>query len=306
MNSIIHKGLLKACRKSYRAYRHANFVVDAGSLRIPIVNGTGMDNLSYRSAQFARVLHAALGLNLSGHVVDIGANIGQLLLNLAEIDRSRAYIGIEPLPSAANYVQRLITENSLKAHSVIAIALGDQCGTARIRFNDEHDVSATLSDSNRPSGMYRYERLIGTLTGDIVFKDLPSIAFVKLDVEGTEINVLRGMTSTLAAHRCPILMEVMPYSYFVDGTFDRNYFGNISEAEARRVAESRRQHCSDLEVFFRDIDYQFFSCSPDGNTSQVCTLDRGSANWKDRGTDFLMVPAELSDQFQLSLSQSWH
>lgn len=294
---LIHKGLLKACHKSYRAYRLANFVVTANSFRIPIVNATGIDNLSYRCAQFERVLRVALELNPSGHVIDIGANIGQLLLNLAEIDRKRAYIGIEPLPSASSYVQRLIAENSLTAHSVIPIALGDQCGIARIRFNDEYDASATLSDSNRPSGMYRHAQSVGVLTGDLVFKDLASIAFIKLDVEGTEINVLRGMTSTLGRHRCPILMEVMPYAYLVDGTFDRTYFGDVSQAEAKRVAESRRQHCLDLEAFFREIDYQFFACSPEGDISQVGTLDRGSANWKDRGTDFLMIPAETASQW---------
>lgn len=58
--------------------------------------------------------------------IDIVANIGRFLLNLFSIERSRSYVGVEPLPlPAAAYVRRIIVENSLSTHSTIAVALGD-------------------------------------------------------------------------------------------------------------------------------------------------------------------------------------
>jgi Methyltransferase FkbM domain len=48
---------------------------------------------------------------------------------------------------------------------------------------------------------------------------------VKLDVEGSELTVLRGMTATVERLRPPMLMEVLPYACLLDGTYDRRFSG---------------------------------------------------------------------------------
>jgi hypothetical protein len=53
-----------------------------------------------------------------------------VFLNLLAIDRECPYIGFEPQLSAASYVQRVISGNRLRNHSIVPVALSDRTGTA--------------------------------------------------------------------------------------------------------------------------------------------------------------------------------
>jgi len=295
MKRLLQDGVLAVCRHSWRAQRHLEFTVNVGSIRVPIYRHMGFSNIHYQAARFQSMIRAGLTLRPDGHAVDIGAHVGTFLLNLVAVDRSKPYLGFEPLLEAAAYIRRIIVENRLERHSVIPIALSDHHGTASIRFNAEADESATLSDSLRPPSMYRNEQSIVTSTADAQLKDISAIALIKLDVEGAELDVLRGMKATFDRHRPPLLIEVMPYAYLLDGSYDRSYFGNLQESEARRVAEARRVNCLAVDGFLRERDYSFFASPPDGSLLPLTTLDRGDS--RDPKTDFLAVPAEVVPAF---------
>jgi FkbM family methyltransferase len=298
---LLHRCIVTACRHSWRAYRYANITVAVDDLRVPIVGNMGLGNLKYRNVKFQLALKAALALRPEGYVIDMGANVGKFLLNLISHDRSKPYIGFEPLLPAAAYTRRLILDNGLTNHSIVAVALGEVCGIATIRFSSEADSSATLSDSMRPPSMYPHQQRIAISTADIQLADIPSIALVKLDVEGTELSVLRGMTTMIKRHRPPMLIEVMPYAYLLDGTYDRSYLGNLSELEAQRVAQARREHSLAVEAFLRDRDYLFYACAVDGEISAIATLDRGTS--KVNTTDILVIPSETASAFMTEINR---
>jgi FkbM family methyltransferase len=283
---------LAACRRSWRLYGHANFSVSTGPFQVPIVGRIGLGNVNYRSLQFQEVLKAVFAAHEAGTVVDVGANVGKFLLNLAHVDPSAPYVGFEPLLPAAAYVRRLITQNRLSNHSIVAVALSDRCGTASIRFGSESDASATLNGDMRPPSMYPYSQKVATSTFDLQTADIAAMAFVKIDVEGAELAVLRGMTGTIARHRPPILIEVLPSGALLDGTYERRYFGSLPQSEALRVGEARRANAAAVHRFFLDRDYRTFSCSPEGRVSPVSSLDDGG---RSADTDFFILPSERAD-----------
>jgi FkbM family methyltransferase len=300
--TLVERALIEACRRSWRAYKHANFTVSIDGLRVPVVEQKGLSNLAFRRPQFLTVLAAARELNPKGHVIDIGANVGLFLLNLISIHRDQPYIGFEPQLPAAEYVRRVIMDNRLSNHSILGIALSDRTGSASIHFGSEADVSATLSTDQRPPSMYKYAQRVATATADSQLGDVASIAFVKLDVEGLELSVLRGMTTTIDRLHPPMLIEVMPYAYLLDSTYDRTYFGSLAESEAKRVAEARRQHSLGVEGFLRERGYAFYACEYSGRTTPARTLDRGAS--KDRETDFLALPLNTATAFMAALSRA--
>jgi hypothetical protein len=90
-------------------------------------------------------------------------------------------------------------------------------------------------------------------------------------------------------------MEVMPYAYLLDGTYDRKYFGELSPEKARAVGDARREHSLSLDRFLREREYVFYSCSSRGKIAPADTLDRGAS--RERDTDFLALPAEGAQAF---------
>jgi hypothetical protein len=140
--------------------------------------------------------------------------------------------------------------------------------------------------------MYPFQQRVATSTADIQLAGIESLSFVKIDVEGTELSVIRGMTAILERHRPPMLLEVMPYAYLLDGTYDREYFGNLGTA--------RREHSLALGTLLHEQSYVFYACSRDGYISPVTTLDRGSS--KDPETDFLALPSETANVFVEKIS----
>lgn len=292
--------VVNLCRHSWRLYGFANATVTVNGVRVPIVGAVGLNNIPPLTRQFQTVLKAALAVRPGGYVVDVGANIGKFLLNLISLDHSNPYIGFEPLLSGAAYIRRLIVDNNLRSHNIVAVALGECCGTATIRFGHETDESATLTDSTRPPSMYPFQQRVATSTADIQLAGIESLSFVKIDVEGTELSVIRGMTAILERHRPPMLLEVMPYAYLLDGTYDREYFGNLPDAEAKRVGTARHEHSLALGTLLHEQSYVFYACSRDGYISPVTTLDRGSS--KDPETDFLALPSETANAFVEKIS----
>lgn len=295
MNRVLSRGLLAMLRRSWRAQRLFDITFEVEGIHVPIYRHMGFKNLDYRATQFQAFIKAAFALRPEGQAVDIGANLGCFLLNLIAIDRSKPYLGFEPLPEAAAYIRRIIVENRLASHNIIPIALRDRHGMISIRCNSECDVSATVTDNLRPPSMYSNKFFIASSTADTQLKKIPAIALIKLDVEGSELNVLHGMADTLETHRPPLLIEVMPYSYMFDCSYDKSYFGNLQESEARRVGEARRDNCRALENLFREREYTFFSSFPDGSSFPATTLDRGES--KDKDMDFLVLPSETASSF---------
>jgi FkbM family methyltransferase len=144
--------------------------------------------------------------------IDIGANVGIYAQLLAR--GSKRVIAFEPHPGCADFLRRL----ALDRVEVVQAAMSATDGEAilRIPFGDADDASAlsSLSSTNTFGGvdeqLVRRER-VKTMTldqvGDQVLAHGDRVAFVKIDVEGHEADVLAGGRRVLAAQRPTLLVE---------------------------------------------------------------------------------------------------
>jgi FkbM family methyltransferase len=126
-----------------------------------------------------------------GLFIDVGANVGTYTIWAAELGAQ--VIAIEPAADTFRLLQENIALNGYPVTAVQAAA-GDRCGTAR--FTQGLDAGNSLS----PRGPVVTELVtVDSLIGD------RRVAGMKIDVEGFEIDVLRGAARALADQRIGLI-----------------------------------------------------------------------------------------------------
>jgi FkbM family methyltransferase len=147
---------------------------------------------------------------------DIGANIGFLSLIAATlVDRAGQVVAFEPLPSNVAQLRKNVALNELKHIIVVAAAASDETGRAVLQL-------PKASPGTRRGPASGRAHIVGAAANPERSFDVPAVAIddslaryhlrpptvMKIDVEGAEIDVLRGCLSTLKEHRPTILVEV--------------------------------------------------------------------------------------------------
>jgi FkbM family methyltransferase len=151
---------------------------------------------------FHRALHRP------GTIVDVGAHDGRLTLPLAELPKSRV-VAFEPLPPAFVRLQRALSEawsGSVPPHVTLRReALAERSGTTTIAAPRIGGVlqEEWASISKDYVGLRQADRRIESIetwTVPLLRLDdagLADITAMKIDVEGAELEMLRGASATL-------------------------------------------------------------------------------------------------------------
>ena len=139
-----------------------------------------------------------------GVFFDIGSNWGYFSLYAASNHQALAIHAFEPFPSTYADLIRCVEQAGI-AHLVTChqVALSEADGDARIHLPDRlHSGQATVSASG---GTRVPTRRLDSMK-------LPRPDFIKMDVEGHEIEVLRGAVETLRMHKPFLIFEnTKPY-----------------------------------------------------------------------------------------------
>lgn len=156
----------------------------------------------------------ALGLPADSSCIDIGANVGTVLDDIVRLFPGSRHLAFEPLPELA----AALTER-FPSVDVRNIALSDHVGAAtfsRVVKAPGHSGLGKFGDSHGP--IERFE--IGLTTLDEALPDDFVPAFIKIDVEGAEEQVFRGMLGTLQRHRPLVVFEHGDHASRFDTTSD--------------------------------------------------------------------------------------
>jgi FkbM family methyltransferase len=145
-------------------------------------------------------------LRNGGDFVDVGAHVGLYTVPTA-VAGSRV-LAIEPHPESRRRLERNLDLNSTRA-IVYPGAVGSQDGMATLRVARQGDAGwATVVDDDR-FGTAAAEWPIEMTTVDrLVEKHRLNPALVKIDVEGSELDVITGMEATLAESKAAVIVEV--------------------------------------------------------------------------------------------------
>ncbi len=152
-------------------------------------------------------------LPAQGIALDIGANIGNHALYLAS--HLSAIHAFEPNPVTFQRLKHNVERNRLQDRVMLHhVGLGDAEGMFRFASNVSGNLGASGflrgDDTAEGTGDDRNEVIdlpIRRADDYVTSLDLPRVDFVKVDVEGWEASVFRGLTETIARHRPIIAFE---------------------------------------------------------------------------------------------------
>lgn len=142
--------------------------------------------------------------------VDVGANIGWFTVLMAAcVEPNGEVWAIEPMPPVLHALERNISLNPELAVKLVPLAVGAEEGELELHLfqglSHGHASASTL-------GRIDYEKFrvpVRSLDGLLDRERTP--AFVKIDVEGSELEVLNGANRLLGADRPPIWMLEVNY-----------------------------------------------------------------------------------------------
>lgn len=146
-----------------------------------------------------------------GVFLDIGANIGQTLVEFNARKAPQSYVGFEPNPSCAGFCNELIFANGFDA-TVHPCALSASVGSIDLLIDPEHagDSGASMISDLRPDRTYRKLSIVHLpLSHFRKSIDYSEVALVKIDVEGAELLVLQGAEDLLSEGDPMIICEVL-------------------------------------------------------------------------------------------------
>lgn len=142
-------------------------------------------------------------------ILDIGTNIGSTLLQFANLTKEKGMVfGFEP--DQINYKEcvKNIGLNNLKNIAVENIGLGNEKGSFNLVVDTETNRGGNrISFNNEPqktSTIINVERLDDW----IINKNITRVDIIKIDVEGFEMNVLKGALETLNKFKPQLFIEL--------------------------------------------------------------------------------------------------
>ncbi len=149
-------------------------------------------------------------------VVDVGANHGMFSLEAAHlIGRDGLVHAFEPTPRTRELLQSNLAANGITSVKVFSTALGETPGAVQLRVHNEMSGLNTLAALDVT---WNHQKLaadeiinvpVTTLSAHAAADGLGHIDFLKIDVEGFELSVIRGARELLQEKRIDlILLEI--------------------------------------------------------------------------------------------------
>jgi FkbM family methyltransferase len=181
-------------------------------------------------------------------LLDIGALHGIFSLVFTAIDPSRKAVAVDASPIAFARLLYNTHKNQIDRIVPIECALSDGSGTLDMHLEWEHAVAAGTDKAN---GLIVEKR-----TGDDLCQSLrfePDV--IKIDVEGHELKVLRGLRATIEAMKPLLFLEIHP----------------------RRLQEED-ERIDELGRFFTDLNYR--AVSVNGHPVSLSAISKATSDFR--------------------------
>lgn len=175
-------------------------------LKIPFINGIGLSNFVLKTDWLDSLINQMIKTD-NFAFIDVGANIGQTLLRVKTLRPKIKYIGFEPNSDCISYIKQLIISNSLLNCNIYNCALFSKINFCVLEKSRIDDVRASIITSFRPD-FFLFKDNVIAIDYDSFFLD-QNASIIKIDAEGSELDVISGMKKSIIKYQPIIVCEVL-------------------------------------------------------------------------------------------------
>ncbi len=175
----------------------------------------------------------------STNAVDIGANQGEFMESFLKLAPSGAHYAFEPVPDLAKSL-----EAKFPQVTVINAAVSDAVGETEFHLVENNPALSGIAERSDLSNTDKILKIrVKLVRLDDAIPETHRVDFIKIDVEGAELNVLRGARDTIK--------RAKPYILFEHGLGPASCYDASSERVYDEL-ESLDMHVYKLESFVAD------------------------------------------------------
>ena len=153
-------------------------------------------------------------------VIDVGANLGFFTLPLSRFvgDKGRVF-SFEPEPENFRALEKNILINKLQNVTLENLAISNENGTTKLFISEDHGAHTIFEQTSHKVTGKSIDTHTIRLDDYFLEKSIDEISFIKIDVEGVEFEVLKGMKNLLEKNtHINLLIEFIPKQLLDFGT----------------------------------------------------------------------------------------
>jgi FkbM family methyltransferase len=184
----------------------------------------------------------ALFCGQGSRVLDVGANIGMTALALSRICNRGRIVAVEPVPKTFQYLRQNVSKAGARNVEIFNFALGSSEGSVLMQGHPSNFACSFVADHYTIPASDHFSQRVPVKRLDDIFSDLSldRVDFMKIDVEGFELEVIAGAREILNLYKPTVflemnhwclnlyrrisipefrerLTEIFPYVYAIDG-----------------------------------------------------------------------------------------
>jgi FkbM family methyltransferase len=204
------------------------------------------------TAEATRVMSALL--EPGDTFIDVGANHGSFsLVAAARLGSSGRVVAIEPQAELAQLIERSLAASARCPFEVLQVACGEVAGETALFVPRDSSGSAGVFAAFSATAPHRVVAVRVERLDDLLqHRVTPGRVLIKLDVEGSELRVLRGAAGFLRRVRPRVILEVNELSMTAAGLHIDELRSGLRELGFRRYLEvtalDRARSIADLEA----------------------------------------------------------
>ena len=183
--------------------KKAKFIVDIEDKRSTPLESFNFDSYEYYDSKMLFTLSRECKT-----IFDIGANLGWYSIFLALIDNKKRIFSFEPISETFNALKKNISINNVRSIKPFNLALSDEKKEIEMFYSPS--LKGASSFKNLQEKATQTEKIkTNTLDNFIEIASIDSLDFIKCDVEGAELLVVKGGLKSIEKHKPILFLEIL-------------------------------------------------------------------------------------------------